>query len=96
MGHASRNEQTQICNGEDQANEGLISGISEDTYVHIANGNTTHFGDLCEGVGIERVVGREVEVGRVEVEESKISRHTNSRPGWVALASVWFAYPIWV
>lgn len=32
--------------GEDLADEGLIGVIREDTYVHIANGNTTHFGDL--------------------------------------------------
>ena len=70
--------------------------VEQDTYVHIANGNTTHFGDLSRGrrVGIREREALGVEVGRVEVEESlKISRHTQLWAGWVCVP---FACPFWV
>lgn len=54
------------------------------TYVHIANGNTTHFCGLEgseEGVG-EKVGWRKSRWARVEV--TKFKRHTNS-PRWVCV-----------
>ena len=49
-------------------------GKSKDTYVHIANGNTTHIGDLSEGRRGRWGWELAEVVGRIEVEESKISR----------------------
>jgi hypothetical protein len=75
---ASRNESF-ASREADMVNDRPPVKIERDTYVHIANGNTTHFGDLSRGrrVGIREREALGVEVGRVEVEESlKISRHT--------------------
>ncbi|KOS48977.1 hypothetical protein ACN38_g156 [Penicillium nordicum] len=81
-----------------QTRAGRSPKIEQDTYFHIANGNTTHFGDLSRGrrVGIREREALGVEVGRSKSKSrSKFQdTHNSGRVGSVCRSLVHFGLAV--